>query len=937
MKWCGISFVSASVLSACEMPVKKAIPYLNQPETIIPGHASWYASTWVRGNEYCPVLVRSRDGRPIKIEGNPRSSVTHGGTQARAQASLLGLYDEKARYKGPLFNGQPIGWQEADRQIIGQLEEISSRGGRMVLVTPTLLSPSTQRLLQQVRRQYPGLRHISWDPVSYAAIGNAHSISFGRNIIPEYHFEKAGLIVSFSADFLGSWLSPVEYAYHYAATRRVGEAKQQMSRHIQFESLVSLTGANADERVPVKPSEEKAILMALYSAMARAAGRQAPRAPEVSYDVESLAGQIMAHRGSSLIVCGHNNLQMQILVNAINELAGSYGSTITTSRSLMAGMSQEEEFEQLVTEMHQGRIQAVMFYQSNPLYSYHDPERLHEALQQTSLSISFACSQDETAHICRYVLPDHHYLESWNDAEFKTGIYSLTQPLIHPLFNTRQFQDSLLQWTGGGSYLEFLRENWQAEIFPRAEEQGGFGQFWTSVLQAGVYETPAQASGQLSLNQGAAADAFSMLQPGLPKQGQLEFSLFSNLALADGQDANNPWLQELPDPVSSVTWDNFAAISPNTARELGLADGDYIRINNLVEIPVLIQPGQANECLSMAVGYGRTRAGITGDLTGTNVYPLVNWNNNNRHFAGIIDSWQKTGSGHRFARTQMQFSMRGRPIVRETNLESYRQDPSSGNELHYYNEKHKVTLYPENRYMGHHWLMMVDLNACTGCSACVIACQAENNIPVIGKEEVYRRRIMHWIRIDRYYSGTPDNPQFVFQPITCQHCDHAPCENVCPVAATPHSREGLNQMAYNRCVGTKYCINNCPYKVRRFNWFAYSKREKFNKLTATDYGRLVLNPDVTVRERGVVEKCSFCVQRLQEAKLKAKNEGRPLRDGEAMTACVAACPSKALVFGDRNDPNSRVAQLLKDPRNYHLLEELHTLPSVGFLTKVRNV
>jgi Fe-S-cluster-containing dehydrogenase component len=395
-------------------------------------------------------------------------------------------------------------------------------------------------------------------------------------------------------------------------------------------------------------------------------------------------------------------------------------------------------------------------------------------------------------------------------------------------------------------------------------------------------------------------------------------------------------LQELPDPVTSIAWDNFAAVSPTLAIEKGLTTGDVIRINNKVEIPVLVQPGQAHGCISLALGYGRTHAGKAGDQVGVDVSPLLRWNGEGYELSGAVEQMEKIAKGYEFAMTQTHHLMEGRPIVRESTLDKYRENPAAGNEKHKYNEKHKSTLYPATKFEGHHWALMVDLTACTGCSTCVIACQSENNVPVVGKDEVRRRRIMHWMRIDRYYNGKPENPEVVFQPVMCQQCDNAPCENVCPVSATNHSAEGLNQMAYNRCIGTKYCINNCPYKVRRFNWFRYAQNKEFDYNMNSDIGRMVLNPDVTVRERGVVEKCSFCVQRIQEAKLKAKNERRVLKDGDIKPACVQSCPSNALVFGDLNDKNSRVAKLIKDPRNYHLLEEYHTLPSVGYLTKIRN-
>ncbi|MFO7977359.1 MAG: 4Fe-4S dicluster domain-containing protein, partial [Bacteroidales bacterium] len=927
---------SASVLSACETPVKKAIPYLNKPEEVIPGKASWYASSFVRGNEYCPVLIRSRDGRPVKVEGNPLSEITRGGTSARVQASVLSLYDNASRYKNPVGKGESITWQQADQEIASQLDTIRESGGRMVMVAPTLLSPSTMALLNQFRESYPALEIIHWDPLCYSAIRQAHQQSFGRSLVPEYRFDKAHLIISFSADFLGSWLSPIEYAHDYAAGRKLDQQKS-MSQHIHFESAYSLTGANADERIPVKPSTEKQILMALYDAVARATGNPTFGASPVAYDVDALAGQIIENHSRTLMVCGHNEPDMQALVNGINYMSGAYGNTISIERPLLAGMGQEEAFENLVKDLNQGNVEAIFFYNSNPLYSYHNASQLEEGIKKTALSISFAGSKDETAAACQYILPDHHYLESWNDAQFKAGHYSLTQPLIHPLFDTRQFQDSLLRWSGSTQrFDEFLQSNWQQSIATDLGSHPDFLHFWRDILQKGVYQTAPSPAEALSFSGTSVAEPMKKLMQSLPTEGADEYSLVNSITMADGQDANNPWLQELPHPVSSVTWDNYAAISPDHAHDLGLAEGAVIRLNDRLEVPLLIQPGQAYGCLSIALGYGRTHAGVVADHTGSNGFRLVSAEGPVRKFSGIIQSLEQTGAHHEFARTQTHFSMEGRAIVRETNLEEYLKDPASGNEHHYYAEKHKATLYPGQEFPGHHWVMMVDLNACVGCGTCVISCQSENNIPVIGKEEVRRRRIMHWIRIDRYYSGSPANPKVIFQPLMCQHCDHAPCENVCPVAATPHSSEGLNQMAYNRCVGTKYCINNCPYKVRRFNWYAYAQKEQFNKYTATQLGRMVLNPDVTVRERGVVEKCSFCIQRIQEAKMEAKIQGRPLTDGEVAPACVSACPAKALIFGDSNNKDSRISQMLKDPRNYHLLEELHTLPSVGYLTKVRN-
>ncbi len=936
LKWCGISFVSATVLSACENPVKKAIPYLTQPEELTPGTAAWYASTYQYGNECCPVLIKTRDGRPIKIEGNPSSRFTGGGTSARVQASVLSLYDDGARFHGPLKDSQSASWEVVDREIVTQLRDFAERGEKMALVCPTILSPSTRALLEAFRSEFPGLELITWDAVSYEAIRRAHKESFGIDLIPEYRFDHAELIVSFSADFLGTWVSPVSHARQYASTRKLSQDNPNMSRHIQFEAALSLSGANADERIPVRPTEELRILMALYDAVAQASGNAGLGAEAVDYDVQALAQSMVSRKGKSIVVCGHNSLECQMLVNGINAMAGNYGRTLHNSTPLHLGQGDEKTFEDFTDKLQQGQYSAVLFYNTNPAYHYLRPEKILEGLEKTPLSVSFAGSKDETARHCGFVLPDNHYLESWNDALFREGHHSLAQPAIHPLFDTRQFQDSLLRWMDQEQdFHHFMKQYWQKHLFPWQDKYPDPESFWTFSLQAGVFDTEVPAQPMPAYRAGSVREILPVLRRMLQDEGEMEFTAHPHLALGDGTHANNPWLQEMPDPISSVTWDNYAALSPASARKMGLREGMIIRINGQEEWPVLVQPGQADGCISLGLGYGRTFAGKAADGVGSNAFTLARSTGQQRLFFGPLDGWEKSGDGHRFARTQTHFSMEGRAIVRESTLDKYRLDPAAGNELRAYHDKHALTLYPEDHYEGHHWALMIDLNACTGCSTCVIACQSENNVPVVGKDEVRRRRIMHWMRIDRYYNGEAGNPGIVFQPVMCMHCDHAPCENVCPVSATTHSTEGINQMAYNRCVGTKYCINNCPYKVRRFNWFEYARNKAFDYHMNSDLGRMVLNPDVTVRERGVVEKCSFCVQRIQAAKVTAKNERRRLRDGEVLPACAQSCPAGALVFGDLNDKSSHVAQLIKDPRSYHLLEELHTLPSVGYLTKIR--
>jgi Fe-S-cluster-containing dehydrogenase component/anaerobic selenocysteine-containing dehydrogenase len=935
LKWCGISFVSATVVSACENPVKKAIPYIIQPEQLTPGKATWYASSYAQGNEYCSILVKTRDGRPIKIEGNTMSSINGGGTTARVQGSVLSLYDDGARYKAPMKNGVKIDWPTADAEIMKALDEMQANGEKMVMVTPTIISPSTKKLIAELQNRYSELEVVAYDAISYSAIRQAHGRTHKLEIIPDYRFDKAEVIVSFSADFLGTWLAPAVFAHRYSKTRKLDPDNPKMSHHVQFEANMSITGSNADERVPVKPGEELNILHALYNELETGSPRTSLAG--VDYSVKKLADKLKQHKGKCLVVSGHNNLAIQMMVNAINHKLESYGNTLQTNAAIMAGNDNSKRFNELVGEMEKGRVGAVLFYQTNPLFTFPDASRMKAAIEKTALTISFATAKDETSKICNYILPDNHYLESWNDAEFIAGHYSLSQPAIRKLFDTRQFQDTLIAWLGKSEdFYQYLKKNWEENMLAKQSQFSSFSSFWHQSLQSGVFESAAVETQIPAFD----AESLSSLSRDISKivadAGQIEFTLVQNIPMGDGSHANNPWLQELPDPVTSITWDNFIAISPAFASEKGFKTGDIVKLNNLISLPVYVQPGQAKGSVSIALGYGRSYAGKAGDKVGANVFPLASFAGSDFSFTGKVTDLEKIGSGHQFAMTQTHHLMEGRPIVRESTLDKYKENKYAGNEIRKYHKKHMSTLYPEMKFPGHHWALVVDLNACVGCSNCVIACQSENNVPVVGKDEVRRRRIMHWMRIDRYYNGDAENPEIVFQPVMCQHCDNAPCENVCPVTATNHSDEGINQMAYNRCVGTKYCINNCPYKVRRFNWFRYAQNDKFDYNMNTDMGRMVLNPDVTVRERGVVEKCSFCIQRIQEGKLNAKNEKRALRDGEIKTACVQSCPTNALYFGDLNDKNSMVAKLIKDSRNYHILEEYHTLPSVGYLTKIRN-
>jgi len=930
LKLFGFSFATAAVVSSCEKPVQKAIPYLISPEEVTPGKASYYASTFFDGTEYCSVLVKVRDGRPIKIEGNHQSPVSRGGTSARVQASVLNLYDD-ARYKEPKLSGNPLSWEEVDRWVISKLRE----GGKTVLVTPTVIGPASREAIRKFVTQNEGVEWIQYDEVSASGIREAHLELFGNAVIPGYHFDRAEYILSFDADFLGTWIAPVEFARDYASTREVSTRHPHMSKHIQVESALSMTGSNADERIPVTPRESVLMLGNIYNSIAGANGFSNISTPTCVTGIDSICADLLNHKGKSIVVSGSNDPEIQKLVAGINHMLGNYGTTLDLEHTLQVKQGNDREFSSFVSALNNGEVDNLFLVNVNPLYSMGGLESISKA----GFTAYIGCAVNETAEACQMICPDHHYLEAWGDAEPVRGSFSLQQPCIHPLFNSRSYQDSLLNWAGQErSFEELVKFWWENNIAP-SEAQGN-NQWWIKTLQAGYYY-PALVTNHQSpfTNSVTPPSPHITYTPPMvtlnPPESDLVMTLYTSVGINDGRYANNPWLQELPDPVSKVCWDNYLAVSPADADEQGWVDEMVVKVDG-VELPVLIQPGQAKGTVSLALGYGRTKAGKVGEHVGVNGFQWVVSRDGHRAYTNDRISLEVTKQTYPLARTQSHHHMEGRPIVRETTLKEFQEDPSAGNHFHLESESQHQTLYPEAKFDGYHWGLVVDQNKCTGCNNCVVACTSENNVATVGKEEVKNRRIMHWMRIDRYFSKNPENPRVFHQPVMCQHCDNAPCENVCPVSATMHSNEGLNQVAYVRCIGTKYCINNCPYRVRRFNWFKYIKNDKFDFNQNSDLSRLVLNPDVTVRERGVVEKCSFCVQRIQEKKLEAKLENRPLIDGEIQPACVQSCPSGALVFGNMNDPDSQVSKLKKEERNYHLLEQLHTLPSVGYMTKVRN-
>ncbi|OFY67629.1 MAG: hypothetical protein A3H98_00140 [Bacteroidetes bacterium RIFCSPLOWO2_02_FULL_36_8] len=931
-------------LSSCEIPVRKAIPYLIRPEEITPGIANWYASTFSKGGDCNSILVKTREGRPVKIEGNPSSPLSKGGVTAQTQASVLDLYDS-ARLIFPMKNGKQTTWEEIDKEIIEKLNTIKLKGGNIRLLSSSVYSPSTLNLLQKIKNNVPFFEHISYDAVSCSAMLKANEQTFGKKMIPGYDISSAELIVSSGADFLGSWLMPAVFTRQYAEKRKISKNKSNYLRHVQIESCMSLSGANADWRIPVAPSEEGPFLINVYNQLATIS--KSDRLPSVNYqkhekEIFNLSEMLWVNRGKSLLISGSNKPAVQIIVNAINNLLGNYGKTISFDKNLLIRQGLDEQMFNLVEELKSGKVDALILWDTNPIYHYPEKNELLQGLSKVPLIISLSGYLDETSSYAHYICPEHHFLESWNDGEPQKGFYSVTQPVINPLFQTRQAQQSFMNWFGmEGNWLDYLKNAWKENVFSKQNQSVDFNLFWNQIVQEGVYTISItetiQPAFNFELNQ-----VVPVLLPESEKR--IELILYKNSTVGDGTFANNPWLQELPDTISKVCWGNYVSVPPLLASLYELEEGDMLSIRTekfSAELPVIIQPGMADNTLAIALGYGREKSGKAGNGVGVNVYPFMKKEDKCLVTSSTVSEIRKTGTKHTFAKTQTHESLEGRPHIKETTGKEYRNNPSSGNQDRKEIVEKSMTLYPSNSFEGHHWAMSIDLSACTGCGGCVVSCMAENNIPVVGKEEISRAHEMSWLRIDRYYSGDTLNPEVVFQPMLCQHCNNAPCENVCPVAATMHSSEGLNQMVYNRCVGTRYCANNCPYKVRRFNWLDYTGADSIENNTedpagmTEDLPRMVLNPDVVVRSQGVMEKCSFCVQRIQEAKLNAKKENRSLKDGDIKTACEQSCPAQAIVFGDLNDTNSRIKKLYDDERMYHVLEELHTVPNVGYMTKVR--
>lgn len=958
--------MAAVSLAACDAPVKKAIPYVNKPEGEFPTIANWYASTYAEGGDYASILVKTREGRPIKIEGNGLSKASSG-VSARVHASLLGLYDNE-KLKGPKKGEDTkVSWESVDKEIEQQLASIAAKGGAIRIVSSTILSPSTKSVIADFAAKYPTTKHISYDPNSASALVKGNELSFGKAVLPSYDFSKAKLIVGVDADFLGTWIAPDTFSAQFAQTRIVSSAKdgkKDMSRHYQFESVLSLTGSNADYRTAVKPSQLGLVVTSLYNKVAAKLGGKAIASAAIDVaNLDKAAAELVAAKGQALVVCGINDPSVQVVVNALNSLLGSYGTTIDIDNPSYLRQGDDIAMNGFIDEVKGGKVDGVIIYGANPVYDHPRGAELAAALPKVSLSISFNDRADETSSLLKYICPAPHYLEAWGDAEPKAGFYSLAQPTISLIFSTRQAQASLLKWAGLPSdFHAYLRSFWSKNIYPQGGT-GGFESFWVKALHDGVFvSNRSVAASAATFTGNIDAAAASVAKKYKASSSGIELAIFENVGIGNGSVANNPWLQEFPEPVTKACWDNHAGLSQKTAKDLGVEQGDVVKVDlngKSVELPVIVQPGLSHNTVAIVIGYGREKAGKSADGVGKNIYPFATFSEGYLSFAPAGDvKISKTGATREIAQTQTHNTVMNRKsVLQETVLSHFQKDPLAGRFIPKIKTSEgevnatDLSLWNGHTYKNHSWGLVIDLNTCFGCGSCVISCQAENNIPVVGRQEIINAREMHWIRIDRYYSSDADvedlrgleiaseNPEVTFQPMMCQHCNNAPCETVCPVLATTHSSEGLNQMAYNRCVGTRYCANNCPYKVRRFNWFKYFDNDNFDYNFNNDLGKMVINPDVTVRSRGVIEKCSMCVHLIQEAKLKAKKERRRVTDDDVAVVCGSSCPTNAITFGDMNDPESKISKLLaveQEGRAFHMLEEINVRPQVSYLTKIRN-
>ncbi|MDI7235330.1 TAT-variant-translocated molybdopterin oxidoreductase [Leptospira santarosai] len=979
--------VAMTSLNCIRKPVEKIVPYVDLSKTdenaqydfVKHGHSYYYASVFAGTG----ILVKARDGRPLKLEGNPDHPVSQGALGAAGQAAIFDLYDPDRSQNPAIINGGiPVksDWTTVDAKVKAAL---AANKGKTVVVTKPLDSPSTKSIIGDFLRNVGGGKHYEISLTSAEeVVSKGQAASYGKALIPNYHFDLANVILSIDCDFMGNWLSPEEHQKDFSKRRNLRNGAKDVNFYVAAESIPTMSGSNADLRLPIRPGDQTKLALAIILALEELGaavssfGFDGNVVPLVGYgkddgeydgpvrkanlnqlasslgvseeSIRKTAKALWSNKGKSLVVAGSlaastkDAVELQVLVNLLNSVLENDGKTIDHANPKKEGLADySNNLNSLASELKQTKVGVLFVNDVNLVYQA--GEEWKNLLHQAALVVALTDRADETALASNVLATTTHFLESWGDAEVTKGIFSIQQPAIRPLFHSRSFEDSLIAFAGGSlggesSFYEYVKNVWIKKL--------GSKQRWEDLLRAG---TTLKASERKKVAGSSRNFNRSALKRIESAPAGLKLALYETSSIGDGSAANNAQLQELPDPVTKVTWDNYILISPALAKEKKISSNDVLVLKTAtrtIELPAQIQPGMHKEAIGIAVGYGRTAVGAVGNGVGKNAYVL----SEKGVYSGItITSLEKTGKTYKLACTQHHhmlspgFSYPDRPLVQSTTIEEYRKDPASGkapSEIPKILKDGKLVsatgANPVYAYPGYKWGMSIDLSSCTGCGSCVIACQVENNIPAVGRDEVRVGREMHWLRIDRYYIGDPDRPetlQVAHQPMLCQHCDNAPCETVCPVLATVHSSEGINDMVYNRCVGTRYCSNNCPYKVRRFNWMQHW----YNGAEGSKAPRyLGLNPEVAVRGRGVMEKCNFCSHRIAEAKIAAKNEGRVLKDGEVKTACQQSCAADAISFGNTNDKDAEVAKLSSSPRSYRVLEYLNVGPQVAYLTRVRS-
>lgn len=905
------SLALAGLAACAPQPPEKIVPYATQPENLVPGVPQYFATAHRLGGFAQGIIAESHTGRPTHIEGNPDHPASLGAADIFAQASLLTLYDPE-RSTSILHENEAASWDNFLTALHTALSRQDDGAGLRIL-TETVTSPTLAAQINQLLDLFPQARWHQYEPINLDNVWAGTELAYGQRLMPQYRFDRAQIILSLEDDFLSIGPGRQRYIHDFSQRRRVRASNPEMNRLYVVESTPSLTGSMADHRWQLRSSQAETFARALAARL----GVDVPQSDTLpdgwQQRLDALADDLNAHAGSSLVLAGQGQPPVvHALAHAINQQLNNTGETVIyTEPPVVDTGSQAQSIRELSHAMHTGEVDSLLIIGGNPAYTTGPDIDFAGALSRVAFSVHLSQYRDETSSQCRWHIPQAHDLEYWSDARAYDGSVTIIQPLIEPLYNGISAHTLLahaLGQTDEPDSLTIVQQQWRGD---RSEAE--FVSFWRRALRDGVI--PDTALPPVSVER----QSIDWPEP-TPAAGGIELVFRPDPSVWDGQYSNNGWLQELPRPFSKLTWDNAALISPRTAETLQLSQGDIVLLrhgNQSVEAPVWIMPGQTDESITVHFGYGRTQAGQMGNQVGFNAYSLYTtapiW------FGSGVEV-QPTGRTHDFATTQSHHRMEGRDLVRSGPIEAFLQlaeEPEAAQH---------PSLYSDYEYDGHAWGMSIDLNACIGCNACVIACQSENNIPVVGREEVAAGREMHWIRVDGYYAGALDQPDYVHQPVTCMHCENAPCEPVCPVSATTHSAEGINQMVYNRCVGTRYCSNNCPYKVRRFNFLEYADPDL----------RILNNPDVSVRSKGVMEKCTYCIQRINRARINAQNEERPLADGDIVTACQAACPAQAIVFGDTHDPESQVAQLKAQPHHYDLLEQLNTRPRTGYLSRFKN-